>query len=83
MVTAAVSVHNQIRELRELDSVKAVNELLADPRWVYLGSSVVSRVSRYSATGEPVVVGEKAMIQSTRRVIYHLGRLPEGGTLPG
>jgi len=77
MVTA---VH-QVREIRELDNVRAVNVLLEDPAWVYLGSSVVSRVSRYSATGEPVVVGEKAMIQSTRRVIYHLGRLPEGGKL--
>jgi len=77
-MVAAVSVHNQVREVRELDNVRAVNELLADPQWIYLGNSVISRVSRYSATGEPVVVGEKAMIQSTRRVIYHVGRVPEG-----
>jgi len=76
MVT--ISLHNQVREVREVDNIKEVNLLLQDSRWVYLGSSVVSRVSRYSATGEPVVIGEKAMIQSTRRVIYHLGRLPEG-----
>jgi len=81
MVTA--SLHNQVREVREVDHIKEVNLLLQDPRWIFMGSSVISRVSRYSATGEPVVVGEKAMIQSTRRVIYHLGRLPEGGTLPG
>jgi len=72
------AVYNQVREIKELDNVRAVNELLsADSQWIYMGSSVVSRVSRYSATGEPVVIGEKAMIQSTRRVIYHLGRVPE------
>jgi len=82
MVT--ISLHNQVREVREVDHIKEVNLLLQDPRWIFMGSSVISRVSRYSATGEAVVVGEKAMIQSTRRVIYHLGRLPAGdGKLSG
>jgi len=45
--------------------------------------STISRVSRYSSTGEPVVVGEKAMIQTVRRIVHLVGRVPEGdGKLP-
>jgi len=81
MVT--VSVHNQVREIRELDNVKAVNELLADPLWIYLGNATVSRVGRYSSTGAPVEIGTKAMVQTVRRVVHLVGRLPAGaGKLP-
>jgi len=77
MVTA-VSVHNQVREVREVDNIKEVNLLLQDPRWIYMGNHVVSRVGRYSSTGVPVELGTKAMVQTVRRVIHLLGRLPEG-----
>jgi len=41
MVTAAVSVHNQVREVREVANIKVVNLLLEDPRWIYMGNHVV------------------------------------------
>jgi len=76
-----VSLPNQVREIREFDNIKAVNELLADPAWVYLGNHVISRVGRYSATGAPVEIGTKAMVQTVRRVVHLVGRIPGDGKL--
>ena len=75
MVTA---VQNQVREVRELNSVEAVNSLLKDPAWVYLGNHVVSKVGRYSPTGATPEIGTKAMVQTTRRVVHLVGRVPAG-----
>jgi len=39
MVTS--SLHNQVREVREVDNIKEVNSLLQDRRWIFMGSSVI------------------------------------------